>query len=92
MGKVIKCKKCHQEILQKNPTQCPYCKSKEFVTEEEAEVAIEEPDLKTGKINSISFLCPYCGAKQSINSKLKEITCPKCMKVYKVPEKARELL
>jgi DNA-directed RNA polymerase subunit RPC12/RpoP len=90
--KIVKCKNCHQEILQKNPSQCPYCKSKEFVFEEESQMDAEETDLKTGKVNSIGLQCPHCGAKQSVNTKQKEVSCAKCMRRYKVPEKARELL
>lgn len=91
--KIVKCKSCHQEILQSNPTQCPYCGSKEFVSEEEASLMdAEEAELKTGKVKSISMECPYCGGTQSINSKSEEVTCMKCRKKYKVPEKARELL
>ena len=52
----------------------------------------EETDLKTGKVNSIGLQCPHCGAKQSVNTKQKEVSCAKCMRRYKVPEKARELL
>ncbi|HTY74725.1 MAG TPA: hypothetical protein VMD05_04085 [Candidatus Nanoarchaeia archaeon] len=89
--KIVKCKSCHQEILQKNPTQCPYCKSKEFILEEESDTSFEDTELKTGKVNSITLQCPHCGAKQTISSRQKDISCPKCFKEYKVPEKAREL-
>jgi len=87
--KINMCKKCRQEILQANPTKCPYCGSEELVSEEESK-ATEE--LKMGKVNAISFLCPYCGGKQLVNSKAHEVECLKCGKKYLVPEKARELL
>ena len=62
------------------------------MTEDEQYMQSEEDDLKTGKVNAVNLQCPYCGAKQSINSKLKEVMCTKCTKEYKVPEKVRELL
>jgi DNA-directed RNA polymerase subunit RPC12/RpoP len=90
--KIVKCKKCHQEILQANPANCPYCGSKEFVSEEEsAQMEIQEADLKTGKVKSISLECPYCGATLSISSKSEEVTCLMCKKKYEVPQKACEL-
>jgi len=90
--KVVKCKKCHQEILQRNPSQCPYCGSKEFVTLEETETSPVEAELKTGKVKSITLQCPYCEGKQSVNTKSEEVTCFRCRRRYKVPEKARDLL
>jgi DNA-directed RNA polymerase subunit RPC12/RpoP len=90
--KITICKKCRQEILQANPTKCPYCKSEEFVTEEESQMEAETAQLKPGKVASISLLCPYCGAKQSVSAKLDEIKCLKCGQKYVVPEKARALL
>ena len=84
--------RCRQEILQANPTKCPYCGSEEFVSEEESPIEAEETGIKTGKVNFIGMQCPYCGGKQSVNSKLEEVKCLKCGKRYKVPEKARELL
>lgn len=31
----VKCTNCHEEILQENPTVCPYCGSKVFISDEE---------------------------------------------------------
>jgi len=90
--KVTKCKKCHQEILQAKPSQCPYCGSKEFVSEDETQIEAEETELKTGTVKSIGMQCPYCEQKQTVSSKLEEVTCPRCRKKYKIPEKAIGLL
>ena len=84
----VKCKKCHQEILQSNPRMCPYCGNKEFAPVEE----IAEDVMETGIVKSIVLKCPYCGEKQLISSKAEEIKCKKCLKKYEVPVKARELL
>ncbi len=87
----FKCKKCREEILQSNPTTCPYCGSKEFVSGEEAIQRETEQALAKGRVESIIMECPYCRGTQSITSKSEEIKCRKCQKKYKVPENALEL-
>ncbi len=89
--RVVKCAKCRQEILQVNPSKCPYCGSAQFVSEEESQ-EVEETGLKTAKVQSVGLLCPHCGQKQSLSARLSELKCPKCGQKYKVPEKAMDLL
>lgn len=87
----FKCKKCREEILQSNPTTCPYCGSKEFVSGEEAAQMDAEDTLETGRVESITMECPYCGGTQAITSKSEEVKCKKCQKKYKLPENALKL-
>lgn len=87
----VKCKSCRQEIFQSNPTRCPNCGGKEFVSGEEAAQMDAEETLETGRVESITMECPYCGGTQAVTSKSEEVTCKKCRKKYKVPKKAREL-
>ncbi len=91
MPKVTKCAKCRQEILQRNPSKCPYCGSEEFVSEDETQ-EVKESGPKTAKVQSIGLLCPYCGQKQSLSAKLDELKCPRCGEKFRVPEKVRDLL
>jgi len=86
---LVKCRNCHQEILQSNPNQCPYCGSKEFLSEEEVALMDQEV-LESATVESITLRCPYCGEKQSITSSVEEIVCRKCNKKYQVPDNVRE--
>jgi Zn finger protein HypA/HybF involved in hydrogenase expression len=87
----VKCKSCRQEIFQSNPTWCPYCGGKEFVSGEEAAQKDVETILKTGRVESITMECPYCGGTQVVTSKSEEVMCKKCRNKYRVPKKARDL-
>jgi DNA-directed RNA polymerase subunit RPC12/RpoP len=86
----VKCRACHQDILQAKPSKCPYCGGTDFVTEEEA-AFMEGGILEEGTVESITLRCPYCGERQAIKSRSEQVTCKKCGKEYQVPEKASTL-
>ncbi len=47
----MKCGKCGQEILQLHPEMCPYCRSKNLISDEDAKNEIHEAErlAKTGR-------------------------------------------
>jgi hypothetical protein len=128
----MKCRDCGQDILQAHPQICPYCKSKNLISEEDAPKEIQEAerlaktgryedaalkyeqldlwdkakecrrlnkkkhagsvDLPTGKVKSVSMVCPHCGSVQPVDAKLIEETCSHCGTAYLVPSKVRDLI
>ncbi len=124
----MKCADCGQEILQAHPELCPYCKSKNLISEEdtsklaqeanqmakggrfeEAALSFEKLEMwkeakdcrlqarkkhkgltkpLTGKIGSVSVICPHCGASQAVNLKSSEETCNRCGTTYLIPKEA----
>jgi hypothetical protein len=47
----MKCRDCGQDILQKHPEMCPYCHSKNLISEEDTEKETQEIErlVKTGR-------------------------------------------
>jgi DNA-directed RNA polymerase subunit RPC12/RpoP len=128
----MKCKDCGQDILQAHPQMCPYCRSKNLISEEDAPREIHEAeqlakagryedaalkfekldlwdkakecrilakrkharsaDLPTGKVGSVSIVCPHCGASKAVNPKLDEEMCSRCGTTYMIPSKVRDLV
>jgi len=92
----MKCADCHQDILQVKPEMCPYCRSKNLVSDEKFEGFTEESAQneikKLGKVDSINMECPYCGTSQPLASKSNEVACCSCRKVYLIPKRVLELL
>lgn len=89
------CADCKQDIMQRDPELCPYCHSKNLISEEQfAELEKANPIKKKemGKIDSIVMECPYCGASQKLASKSNEVTCASCNKTYVISEKILDLL
>ncbi|MFA5366005.1 MAG: hypothetical protein WC325_12550 [Candidatus Bathyarchaeia archaeon] len=89
------CADCHQDIMQRNPEMCPYCHSKNLISEEKfAELEKAKPIAKKemGKIDSVVMECPYCGSSQKLASKSNEVTCAHCHKIYTIPKKVLDLL
>ena len=128
----MKCGNCGQDILQTHPEICPYCKSKNLISEEDASKEIHEieqlqkagryeeaalgyekldlwdkakecrktakknregsADLETGRIGTITMVCPHCGASQPVDLKMKKETCSRCGTTFIIPNKIRELI
>ena len=92
----MKCADCHQDILQAHPEMCPYCRSKNLVSDKKfnefAEIHPQNEIKKLGKVNSISMECPYCGTCQPLVSKSNEVACCSCKKIFVIPKKVLELL
>ena len=85
----MKCLDCKTDILAKDPMMCPYCGSKNIVSDDQAP---DSEDIKTAELSSINVKCPYCGEIQPVESKTDEDTCPHCGKNYIIPEEILELL
>jgi hypothetical protein len=128
----MKCRDCGQDILQAHPERCPYCRSKNLISEEDASKEIDEArqlsksgryedaavkfdklemwseakecrrqarkkrsgaaHLESGKVGTVTVLCPNCGASQPVTSKSTEETCSRCGTVYAVPNAVFDLL
>ena len=48
--------------------------------------------LETGKVGTVTVLCPHCGASQPINAKRDKETCRRCGTTYLIPSKVQELV
>lgn len=91
----MKCADCKQEIMQRDPEICPYCHSRNLISEEQiAEIEKTTPAKKkeAGKLEAVIMKCPYCGASQKLASKSNEVICSDCNKTYIIPEKILDLL
>jgi hypothetical protein len=49
-------------------------------------------DLETGKVGTITVLCPHCGAAQPVTSKSDKGTCSRCGTIYRIPSVVHELV
>ncbi len=119
----MKCGNCGQDILQAHPEMCPYCRSRNLISEgdtekkvaeagqlakagrfEEAALILEQVDhwkeakecrlrakkkpraeLPSGKLGTVTLLCPHCGHSQEANLKVGEQLCTRCGTRYVVP-------
>ena len=128
----MKCGNCGQDILQAHPEICPYCKSKNLISDEDETKEIQETEhlqkagryeeaalkyekldqwnkakdcrrlakkkhpgssnLETGKVGTITLVCPHCNAAQPVTSKSNEETCTRCGTTYLVPNEIQQLL
>ena len=110
---------------------CPYCRSKNLISEEDSSKEIRDAEqlakagrhedaalkyekldlwdkakecrklskknrvgsanLQTGKIGTVTVLCPHCGSSQPIDSKSTVETCNHCGTTYLIPQKVLEL-
>ncbi len=49
------------------------------------------PQLEEAKVESVSLMCPHCGAVQAVASKSDEEMCNRCGTTYQVPKSVLEL-
>jgi Zn finger protein HypA/HybF involved in hydrogenase expression len=91
----MKCRNCHQDILQKNPEMCPYCKSKNLISDDElARIEREQTLEEDKKTEKAGRKTNYANSANINIAKISSISlkCPHCGTSQILTSKSNEVI
>jgi DNA-directed RNA polymerase subunit RPC12/RpoP len=96
----VRCSVCKEEILQKNPEQCPYCGGRSFVSSEDAVLNEIDGLLKQGRFEEAAVMYEELGmldkAREIRESNMGKvmsvnIECPHCGRPQSLAQKTGDV-
>jgi ribosomal protein S27AE len=91
----MKCGDCHQDILQKNPEMCPYCKSKNLISDDElARIERVQTLTENKKLEKAGRKTNYAISANVNIAKISSISmeCPHCGASQLLATKSNEVI